>query len=257
MEEVHTPSVDILSSIPPEDKSIHKPPKKKYILLSVIITVLILAIGVSGFVLGAHRSSTMVAKPTVVLTPAINSTGGWLSYTDPNKRFSFQYPKDWQTVVISASNDVVVTTPEIAAEIKSRLNGDGACFPFYPILIEDISGQDEREAFENTYYQTVTQTPIVVDGLSAIEYDVKMDFSSCGFNTGQDISVILSKGDKTYRIDLVNSDNPTYKKVFDELLPTLKFEKVSTNIPIPSPTKVPQTTYIDKDYGYKISYPVT
>jgi len=216
------------------------------ILLMVLWALVVLGLIGGAYYLGTQKNTTIISNekvktlvnptkevhttpinsvfPTTIITSQPISSGQ--VYSSAVNNYSFQYPLDWQAVIISSSNqDVVVVPNSLAPALKADIQKgeDGVCHPYYPIEITDVTNQSQTDRFANTNYQVVTQSPISISGINAKEYSVNMNFKPCDFDTGKSQSIIVSHNGKIFSIDLNPSDVTAYKQVFDQLVSSFKF----------------------------------
>lgn len=211
--------------------------KTKYLLLAILILLVLVVLGGGAYYLGIVKQQPLVQKnnntattqiptPTTASTPTATAqstatpdpTANWKTYI--GTAYSFKYPADWKIVPIPP-NQIAVTNSEAEA-VNQKEAGD--CRSFYPIVVSDETGLISSDRFDNTNTQTVTSNPTTISGNEATSYNVDSTLKACqDWNTGKSEAITVNYNGKKYLLNLKVSDNPTYKKVFDFLLPTFKF----------------------------------
>ena len=106
--------------IPPQPnvaEPITSKPKSKTPLFALIGIILVVLVGVLGFFFGiSYKKPSSTQKqvytgPPPPVTPTIDPTGNWKTYTNTTYKFSFNYPTNYKITPISeTTNDITLSS---------------------------------------------------------------------------------------------------------------------------------------------------
>lgn len=201
-------------------------PKPKSKLFPLLLGVLVLAVlGLIGvFVYGKYiskpsSSPTPQPSPISSSTPTPDVTADWETYTDPNGKYLFKYPNDWD-ISLSIPNKMIA----IAPQDRFKPGGMGATTAsYFPISFSyDQLTNNLKTTPDKT--EIVSQGNITVSGKEVLEYILKITELEAGFNLGDQYTrVIVPATDTTY-FDFELFDS-SYSTIFDQILSTFRFLK--------------------------------
>lgn len=232
------------------------PVKSNNVLIPILAILILILLGVSGY-LGYNyftlKNQLNTETPPAVLrkiepSPTPDPTVSWKTYTDEIQGFSFKYPDTWtiDTTRTNAEFNSFITLTREKGKITIIANMDG------------VGGQGRDFQGES----------INMSGISLYEYNITNSYDksrSYGLTNSLTNSLgLFQYKNKTYSITLnypiaydQTEKGVEFTNEFNNLLSTFNFIDVkitSTDTNTPTPIQL-DGSYIDKDFGYSISYP--
>jgi hypothetical protein len=194
-------------------------------LIGIVIGVVIVLLVGAAYFLGTQKNffKTPVATNMPVMTnvatstPVVQSTNNpssdptlsWKTYSDTH--FSFKYPSNWNTKLLSdQSQDVIVTPNQIPQGGVDGGKWETIVVSLDPGAENEYTSNDEKD---------VKSKAVTVNGVSATEYTKTFKIDEPGINKGDVIvDTVLTVNGKKYVVELLD---PKYVEIYHQLLSTL------------------------------------
>lgn len=231
----------------------------KRVFLTILGIILVAGIGFGGYYLGTRKSVNTPyqhSQPTSMqIQPSpTTSTSNMQTYVNSIDSYSFQYPIDWDVVVLSqliyGSNEIMVAPQKIADDAKQKVKTNTIPEVGFDSVLSIQPDTHDSSQFVSNRYQTVTQKPVTVAGTTGTEYTVTFT-QSVGFAKAGDIgtTVLFNHSDKKWMISL---NDHQYQSIFDQLVASFQFVDPST---INSPSQIRRYYNTKSNVGILFDYP--
>jgi hypothetical protein len=193
------------------------------------IVIVLLVVGVLAFLGLKYWSSSGGVSDQ--LTPPVSSTENWETYSNPLWGVSFDYPADWELVVVADGSDgsflSLTLTKEDTSQEKIEVYTE-SIYPTYTIQFMAKKNDKGFSAVEEYTSQFInppedTYDEVIYGGLEGVKYNEPIAPSS-----GLNPAVLLASDANLY--NLVHSAMATsathtkYVETFEKVLASLKFE---------------------------------
>jgi hypothetical protein len=167
-----------------------------------------------------YLNGTLIFNQHSPLLPQ-SSKYPWKIYSNSSLGYSFQYPSSWAVYQFPGTKSLMVAPISIVQDASGKIkkgtmpeNGYDTVLNIDPYLMD--GGPDV-----STYYQTVTQQPIIISGIKATEYITKFT-QSIGFANAGDIEVIVVVDTNKRKLTIGLSDYK-YKSIFNHIISSFIF----------------------------------
>lgn len=192
--------------------------------LAPILIVLLIALGIGGYLLYQKQQQTIQAPPTPTSTfESTNSaeTANWKTYANDKYNFSFKYPSNFSQVPIAQNTLEFTPVPWPSGEIgenelKKVGYGIGVLVsPTKKQTLKDLVDSYDRFKTRADY----SKVPTTIDNVSAYKLtDVAMDFPTDAISllkNSQEYFIYVKYYSLEKKIEA--------KNVFDQIISTFKF----------------------------------
>lgn len=208
-----------------------------WVKVILFVILLVIPIGIGGYILGTKKNQPVQQQETKIPptiyhpSPTPNQTTNWKIYINKSDHYSLKYPPSWS--VEEVSNSATFYPSRIPANILKQEEKESPLIQEPHISIYVISTPFKESLALTGKIFIIEPMAIDVDGKRGYYYQ-SLCAPSCGINVdlpydngskilqlyldsiGKDI---IDRINKTYRINLQDADEKTFK----EILSTFKF----------------------------------